>query len=228
VSRGSHGLVSGIRSVLAVVAHPDDESFGLGAVLDMLTANGVACGVLCFTRGEASTLHAAAGDLAAVRSTEFAAAAAVLRLDHAELLDFPDGGLSALPTAELAGRVLEAARETAPSHLLAFDTGGVTGHRDHARATEAALAAAEVLGVPVLGWALPERVARVLNSEFGVAFAGRIRSALDEVLTVDRSGQRRAIGCHASQSTASPVLWRRLELLGNTEHLTLLFTGVAA
>ncbi|MGE5291421.1 MAG: PIG-L family deacetylase [Micromonosporaceae bacterium] len=226
----NHGLlnqnpVSPARSVLAVVAHPDDESFGLGAVLDLLTTAGVRCGVLCFTRGEASTLHAGAGHLAEARSAEFAAAAAVLRLDHADLLGYPDGGLSAVPLAELTGRVLQAARETAPGHLLTFDVGGVTGHPDHARATEAALAAAEVLDIPVLGWTLPEAVTRMLNTEFGAAFTGRDRSEIDETLSVDRAGQRRAIGCHASQSTANPVLWRRLELLGNEEHLRLLFAG---
>ena len=216
------GLLSHAGYVLAVVAHPDDESFGLGAVLARLTAGGVPCGVLCFTRGEASTLHATAADLAPARSAEFAAAAEELRLDRADLREYADGGLSAVPLAELAGVVLQAARTAAPSHLLAFDTGGVTGHVDHARATVAALAAAEVLGVPVLGWALPDAVARALNVEFGTAFAGRAAAEIDEVLTVDRAAQRRAIGCHASQSTTNPVLWRRLELLGDTEHLRLL------
>jgi LmbE family N-acetylglucosaminyl deacetylase len=40
---------------LAVIAHPDDESFGLGAVLAAFGA-GTQVRVLCFTRGEASTL----------------------------------------------------------------------------------------------------------------------------------------------------------------------------
>ena len=40
--------------VLAVVAHPDDESFGLGAVLAALGANGAETRVLCFTHGEAT------------------------------------------------------------------------------------------------------------------------------------------------------------------------------
>jgi len=41
---------------LAVIAHPDDESFGLGAVLAALSGAGAQVRVLCFTRGEASTL----------------------------------------------------------------------------------------------------------------------------------------------------------------------------
>jgi len=41
------------RQALVVVAHPDDETFGLGAVADRFTA----VHVLCFTHGEASTLN---------------------------------------------------------------------------------------------------------------------------------------------------------------------------
>ena len=45
------------RSVLAICAHPDDESFGLGAVLSAFVDAGARVSLLCFTRGEASTLH---------------------------------------------------------------------------------------------------------------------------------------------------------------------------
>src|SRR5664280_869207 len=65
-------------TVLAVVAHPDDESFGLGAILDAFHRAGTRTAVLCLTRGEASTLHGAAGDLTAVRGREFAGAARTL------------------------------------------------------------------------------------------------------------------------------------------------------
>lgn len=215
-------LAGGARSVLAVVAHPDDESFGLGAVLDRLTTGGAACSVLCFTRGESSTLHQVPGELAAVRAEEFAAAAAVLGLYRAELRSYPDGGLSAVPVADLAYQVRRVADDIVPDHLLAFDIGGVTGHPDHNRATEAAISAAAVLGVPVLGWALPVTVAETLNAEFGAAFAGRSPAELDQTLTVDRARQWRAIGIHASQSTGNRVLRRRLELLGDREHVRLL------
>ena len=50
-------------SVLAVVAHPDDESFGLGAVIDAFRRQGTVVTVLCFTQGEASTVHGVPGDL---------------------------------------------------------------------------------------------------------------------------------------------------------------------
>lgn len=50
------GFPAGMSSALAVIAHPDDESFGLGALIDTVVRAGGHTAVLCFTRGEASTL----------------------------------------------------------------------------------------------------------------------------------------------------------------------------
>ena len=44
-----HNLLPEVRSVLAVVAHPDDESFGLGSVLSEFAKDGANLAVLCFT-----------------------------------------------------------------------------------------------------------------------------------------------------------------------------------
>lgn len=57
------GALPAWPSVVAVVAHPDDESFGLGAILDSFARSGAAVSVLCLTHGEASTLHGVSGDL---------------------------------------------------------------------------------------------------------------------------------------------------------------------
>ena len=46
------------ENVLVVIAHPDDESFGLGAIIDAFIGQGSVAKVLCLTRGEASTLGA--------------------------------------------------------------------------------------------------------------------------------------------------------------------------
>jgi LmbE family N-acetylglucosaminyl deacetylase len=132
--------------VLAVVAHPDDESFGLGALLAGFAERGAATSVLCFTHGEASTLHGVPGDLAVVRAGELRAAADALGVGDVTLLDYPDGGLAATPAADLANQVAAAAEQTGAVGLLVLDPSGVTGHADHQQATRAALHALPVLG----------------------------------------------------------------------------------
>ncbi|MFI7680167.1 aminotransferase class V-fold PLP-dependent enzyme [Actinophytocola sp. NPDC049390] len=209
-----------VRYALAVVAHPDDESFGLGGVLARLGRDGAETAVLCFTHGEASTLHGdRTDDLGEVRAGEFAAAAAVLGVDNSLLLSYPDGALAGVGLGELVAHVENFAARLRPSHLLVFDEGGVTGHPDHRRATLAAVAAAARMDLPVLAWTLPAAVAGALNEEFGTAFTGRPPEEIDWAVPVDRRRQWRAITAHASQSSDNPVLHRRLALLGDTDHL---------
>ncbi len=216
-----------VATLLAIVAHPDDESFGLGAVLSAFAASGTRCRTLCFTRGEASTLGGGDRPLGEVRADELRRAALVLGVEAPYLLDYPDGQLSRVPPGVLAGDV--AAYCTGVDCVLVFDLGGVSGHPDHVHATAAALAVADASAhgrgeaqappLPALAWAVPESVATTLNAEFGTAFVGRPAGEVDVEVAVERSLQRRAIACHASQSTDNPVLWRRLQLLGDREHL---------
>src|SRR5579863_8286614 len=118
-------------SVLAVCAHPDDESFGLGAVLQRFVADGAAVAILCFTAGEASSLGDPESFLAELRRSELSAAAAALGIDRVELLDHPDGGLAEQPLEDLAREVRAMVEEVGADLLVVFDEGGVTGHPDH-------------------------------------------------------------------------------------------------
>jgi N-acetylglucosamine malate deacetylase 2 len=211
--------------VLAVCAHPDDESFGLGAVLAALAGAGTSSTMLCFTHGEASTLGPPTSDLRRIRAGELAEAAAVLGMAGTTLLDYPDGRLATVPVAALAAHVHQHLQLARPDALLVFDEGGITGHPDHCQATAAALTAAGRLGLTVIAWAIPDHVAEALNAEFGTAFAGRPPEQIDLAITVDRAAQLKAIACHASQCADNPVLWRRLQLLGGTEHLRYLRNG---
>ena len=206
-------------SVLAVVAHPDDESFGLGAILDAFNQAGTRTAVLCLTHGEASTVHGVAGNLAELRAQEFAAAARMLGVSDLTLRDYPDGGLDQVPRSRLVGEVIDAAGTAPAAGLLVFDPSGVTGHDDHAAASAAALLAAAGLKVPVLGWTLPDSVATQLNRECGAGFVGHPAVDIDIELPVTRTRQVAACAAHVSQAIPTSVLWRRLELLGDVEHL---------
>lgn len=212
------------RSVLAVVAHPDDESFGLGAVLSSFADAGARTSVLCFTRGEASTLHGVEGDLATIREQELRDAAVELGVSHTDLRNYPDSALPSVDLQTLVSDTLDAAETMSADGILVFDPSGVTGHPDHSRATEAALAAARVARLPVLGWTIPEQVAAALNTEFGAGFTGHTAEHIDVTLPVDRARQHQAVRCHPSQAVPGSVLWRRLELTGDHEPLRVLST----
>jgi LmbE family N-acetylglucosaminyl deacetylase len=204
--------------VLAVVAHPDDESFGLGAVLAALVAAGAEVRVVCLTQGEASTLGATV-ELAAIRAGELAAAAARLGIAEVVLHDFADGHLAAVEPAVLDATV-EAALGAAAT-MAVFEPGGVTGHPDHRVATAVAHRVAARHGLAVVEWGLAPHVADRLNAELGTAFVSLAGAGVIEV-PVDRAAQRTAIACHASQAVDNPVLARRLELQGDVERIRLI------
>ncbi len=213
------GTLPAWSALLAVVAHPDDESFGLGAVLDAFARSGTAVSVLCLTQGEASTVGGVSGDLAALRAAELKSAAKALGLTRAELRAYPDRTLAGASTADVAREVVQAVEWSGAQGLIVFDPSGVTGHRDHIAATAAALEAATAADLPVLAWTIPRAVAERLNEGFDTGFVGHNPAEIDLTLRVDRDRQRMASLAHASQAVPTSVLWRRLELLGDEEHL---------
>lgn len=206
--------------ILAVCAHPDDESFGLGAVIAAFGVASTPTRLLCFTRGEASTLGAAPG-LPHRRRSELAAAAGVLGIADVRALDHPDGGLADVSTRVLADEIDRMLGDV--DLILTFDVGGITGHPDHQAATRAAIDAGRRHGLPVLGWIIPDHIAAQLNRELSTGFVGASTSRSDLVLVVDRATQHAAMAHHVSQLQDNPVPLRRLELQGDLEHLCYLY-----
>lgn len=127
----ARGLLPEWKRPLAVVAHPDDESFGLGALLSAFADQNSVVAVLCFTRGEASTLGGVQGSLATIRAAELKAAAERLGVGAVELLDEPDGQLARRGRHRLVESVLQQAERHRADGLVVFDDTGITGHPDH-------------------------------------------------------------------------------------------------
>ena len=115
-----------------------------------------------------------------------------------------------------SGASIEAVR---PDGLVAFDSTGISGHPDHVAATAAAVRAGERHDLGVLAWVLPDAICATLAGEGYAGFLGRPADEIDLALTVDRAAQLAAVECHPSQAVPGSVLWRRLELQGDTEHL---------
>jgi LmbE family N-acetylglucosaminyl deacetylase len=144
---------------LAVVAHPDDESFGCGSVLARAAALGAQVTVLCATRGEAgeATPGTAGPDLGAVREAELRRAAVHLGATAVELLGHRDSGFDGTPAAdalcavpeevltEEVGVVLDRVR---PDVVVVLD--GSDGHRDHLHVRAAVRSALAAGGAPAL------------------------------------------------------------------------------
>lgn len=221
-------------SLLAVIAHPDDASTGLGAILDAFIFADTRVEVLCLTHGQTWRLSAAPGDLAAMRGAEVASVADVVGASRASLEDAPDGALAEVGQNALAAEVVATAEVCHPDGLLVFNTGAIdntgavnleagaeagAGYLDHATATLAGLQAAEILGLPVLGWTLHGSVAARLKHQLGVSPAGPGSQDIDLRVTLDRARQRVASRVHESRALPGSDQWRQLQLLADTGSL---------
>lgn len=146
-------------SLLVVVAHPDDESFGCGSLLAYSAAQGVRTVVCCATRGESGedALGLAVEEsLGQVREKELHAAAALLGVADVRVLDWSDSGMAGdPPPGSLAAASIESISEVVgavitqvqPDVVITLD--GSDGHRDHAQIREATLLAVERSAWPV-------------------------------------------------------------------------------
>ncbi len=133
--------------LLAVFAHPDDESLVAGGAIAACAAAGVAVALVCATRGELGPI-AEAGlatrqTLGAVREAELRAAAGALGVSAVECLGHPDGGLKWCDTGALAADVGGALRRWRPGAVITFGPEGLYWHRDHLAVHAATVAAVD-------------------------------------------------------------------------------------
>ena len=147
------------KTILAVLAHPDDESFGLGGTLALYASKGYDTYYVCATRGEAGTLDPeylnGFKDTAELRTNELMCAAKILGLKGVFFLDYRDSGMPGTeenkhPEAqinhsidEVAGRVVKYIRELKPDIVITFDPIGGYKHPDHIHIHKATVMAFE-------------------------------------------------------------------------------------
>jgi LmbE family N-acetylglucosaminyl deacetylase len=125
--------------LMAVLAHPDDESLGFGGTLARYAAEGVEVSLVTATRGEAGRYrgippgegHPGAAELGRIREAELRAAAAVLGVRDLALLDYRDQELDRADPREAIGRIVTHLRRVKPHVVLTFGPDGAYGHPDH-------------------------------------------------------------------------------------------------
>src|SRR5579862_95745 len=126
--------------LMAVTAHPDDETLGFGGVLARYGREGVETYVVCATRGERGRyLGHAAGTpehpggpaLAAMREQELRAAASELGTAGVALLDYEDGHVDRADADAATAAIVRQIRRVRPDVVLTFAWDGAYGHPDH-------------------------------------------------------------------------------------------------
>lgn len=136
-----------MKTILAVLAHPDDESFGMGGTLAYYARKGFNVHLVCATRGEAGTVDDKYlqnyDNIAALREAELRCAAENLGLTDVHFLGYRDSGMPNTPenkhpnalinhqVEEVAGKVVLFIREIKPDIVLTFDPIGGYRHPDH-------------------------------------------------------------------------------------------------
>lgn len=147
------------KTILAALAHPDDESFGMGGTLALYASQGHNVYLICATRGEAGTVdeHHLNGyeSIAELRENELRCAAGHLGLSDIFFLDYRDSGMPGMdanqhpdaqinaPIDEVAEKVVRYIRELRPDVVLTFDPIGGYRHPDHIHIHQATVLAFE-------------------------------------------------------------------------------------
>ena len=138
------------RTILAVFAHPDDESLACGGTLARLADLGASIVLLCASRGERGFVSDPAlvpdGDLGSVRTHELHDAAKVLGVDKVLVFDHPDGNLRWKDITQFEGEIARTIRQYHPDAVITFDEDGLYWHGDHIGVHEQTRSAVQSLG----------------------------------------------------------------------------------
>jgi len=236
-------IVKSPRRLLAVLAHPDDESLGMGGTLARCASQGVEVFLLTATRGEGGRFrgyrvddarHPGAAALGAIREEELRKAASVLGVREVSVLDYPDGKLDRANPREVIARIADHVQQVRPDVVLTFGPEGAYGHPDHiaiSQFTTAAIVSAQAaqavsklyyLAWPASTWnAYQAAVKKLIATVDGVERQATPWPDWAMTTVIDTSDLWetvwRAVSCHESQIAA----YERLGHLSPEHHQAL-------
>lgn len=139
------------QRLMAVLAHPDDESLGCGGTLAHYASRGVETWVVTATRGQRGryhgerfgegSLHPGPEGLGRIREAELEAAVRTLGVTGLTVLDYMDGALAGAPVGTAVARIAAEIRERRPQVVITFAPDGAYGHPDHVAISQLTTAA---------------------------------------------------------------------------------------
>ena len=219
------------RRLMAVLAHPDDESLGIGGTLSKYAAEGVETFLLTATRGDGGRCgvhrlgdreHPGRAALGNRREHELRAAASVLGVKDVAVLEYPDSQVDSAKPDEVTTAIVDHLRRVRPHVVITFGPDGAYGHPDHIAisqfTTAAVVAAADptiaklyYIAWPESTWDAYQSVLKKLTS----LVDGIERQvtpwpewAVTTVIDARRYGETvwRAISCHETQVSVYAAL----------------------
>lgn len=214
------------RKLLAVFAHPDDETFRVGGTLALLAQRGVKVQVLTATRGEAGSCGqpplCSQEELPDVREKELRCACRALGLQPPMLLNYQDGKLAEINREGIVSEIAIVIEKLLPQIMISFGEDGLSGHPDHVAMNSFALDAFHQSKFVNAFYspAVPVSIANQLKMT-------QIKAVPDEKIThiinIAEAWQQKmaAIHCHRTQLGESPILEADKEkqrLFLGTEH----------
>lgn len=121
--------------LMAIFAHPDDESFTMAGSMARATRRGSPVALVCATRGEEGQIAdpslATPENLGQVREQELRNAMAAVGVTDLTFLDYIDGHLAEADQREALAKVVFQIRRFRPDVVVTFDAKGGYGHVDH-------------------------------------------------------------------------------------------------
>lgn len=231
---------------MAVLAHPDDESLGLGGSLARYAAEGIETFLVTATRGERGRYHGLRDGpdhpgperLAHIRERELRRAAGVLGVGEVTLLDYKDQELDRAVPGEAIDAIAQHIRRVRPQVVVTFAPDGAYGHPDH-------IAICQFTTAAVVAAASPADAGHTVSKLYYMAWSDAVWHVYQEAFktlgsVVDGVERRavpwqewsittevdarshwetvwRAVACHESQVAT----YERLHALSPSHHQTL-------
>lgn len=228
--------------LMAILAHPDDESLGIGGTLAKYAAEGVETYLVTATRGERGRF----GDgrekpppdvVGRVREAELREAASVLDVREVSFLNYYDGDLDQVDATEAVSRIAGHIRRVKPHVVITFGPEGAYGHPDHIAISQLATAAV-VFAAGENGSGQPHRVSKLYYIEWGrqkcEAYQTALRRLTSKVDGIERKPSPwpdwalttvmdtsqfcatawKAVSCHKTQMS----IYKNLEHLSGEKH----------
>jgi LmbE family N-acetylglucosaminyl deacetylase len=210
-----------MKKLLALFAHPDDESFGPGGSIATWAQAGVEIEVMCATKGEEGTPDENQVT-AQIRSKELEEAAKILGVKKVEFLGFKDGQIGNLAMIQLQEIFAKKIQEYQPDALLTFNLNGVSGHIDHIAVALAATKAFQDTKIPekIYYYSNLKTFTDTMSDYFIYFPQGITDSQADEILDVTPVWDKRvqAMHCHKSQIHDITRILARYESMPKREY----------